>query len=73
MSLKSMAQEKIERAGITNYVFDHDMLVMCGTRYTIEACTCGEPECDGVVLNRAKAMPSTISSSSTMSAERAVQ
>lgn len=57
MSLKSMAQEKIERAGITNYVFDRDMLVMCGKRYTIEACTCGEPECDGVVLSKAGAVP----------------
>ncbi|AOF96210.1 hypothetical protein OVY48_17380 [Sphingobium sp. SA2] len=55
MSLKAMAQEKVERAGISNYSFDRDTLVMCGVRYTLEACTCGEPDCDGVRLR--KAMP----------------
>lgn len=53
MSLKDRAQEKVERAGIANYSFDHDDLVMCGVRYAIEACDCGEPECDGVRLLKA--------------------
>ncbi len=54
MSLKARAQEKIERAGIANYSFDHDdVLVMCGVRYAIEACACGEKDCDGVRLNKA--------------------
>jgi hypothetical protein len=52
MTLKIMAQEKVERAGISNYSFDQDVLVMCGVRYTIEACTCGGPDCDGVRLMR---------------------
>ncbi|MEC3911248.1 hypothetical protein U5A82_12460 [Sphingobium sp. CR2-8] len=52
MSLKARAQEKVERAGISNYTFDQDVLVMCGVRYTIEFCECGEPECDGVRLNK---------------------
>ena len=52
MSLKIMAQEKVERAGISNYSFDNDVLVMCGVRYVIEACTCGGPDCDGVRLMR---------------------
>lgn len=52
MSLKARAQEKVERAGISNYSFDHDVLVMCGVRYTIAACECGEPECDGVRLEK---------------------
>ncbi|CCW19684.1 hypothetical protein EBBID32_40530 [Sphingobium indicum BiD32] len=53
MTLKARAQEKVERAGISNYSFDHDdVLVMCGVRYTIEACNCGEPECDGVRLRK---------------------
>ena len=52
MSLKAKAQEKVERAGISNYSFDHDVLVMCGVRYTIEACNCGEPGCDGVRLRK---------------------
>jgi len=52
MTLKARAQEKVERAGISNYSFDHDILVMCGVRYTIEACNCGEPECDGVRLRK---------------------
>jgi len=52
MSLKARAQEKVERAGISNYSFDHDVLVMCGVRYTLEACECGEPECDGVQLRK---------------------
>ncbi len=53
MSLKAMAQEKVERAGIANYSFDRDMLVMCGIRYAIEACDCGQPDCDGVRLRKA--------------------
>ena len=52
MSLKARAQEKVERAGISNYSFDHDVLVMCGVRYTIEACFCGEADCDGVRLRK---------------------
>ena len=52
MSLKARAREKVERAGISNYSFDHDVLVMCGVRYTIAACNCGEPDCDGVRLER---------------------
>jgi hypothetical protein len=52
MSLKARAQEKVERAGISNYSFDQDVLVMCGVRYTIEACECGQPDCDGVQLNK---------------------
>jgi hypothetical protein len=56
MSLKARAREKVERAGISNYMFDHDILVMCGVRYTIAACDCGEPDCDGVKLERSAAM-----------------
>ncbi|MBH1999392.1 MAG: hypothetical protein I8H96_09640 [Sphingomonadaceae bacterium] len=52
MTLKARAQEKVERAGISNYSFDHDVLVMCGVRYTIEACECGETGCDGVRLRK---------------------
>ena len=52
MSLKARAREKVERAGISNYSFDHDILVMCGVRYTIAACDCGQPECDGVRLEK---------------------
>ena len=40
MTLKARAQEKVERAGISNYSFDQDVLVMCGVRYAIEACAC---------------------------------
>ena len=52
MSLKARAREKVERAGISNYTFDHDILVMCGVRYTLAACDCGEPDCDGVRLEK---------------------
>jgi len=52
MTLKARAQEKIERAGIANYSFDHDMLVLCGVRYALKACTCGQSDCDGVELLR---------------------
>ena len=60
MSLKARAQEKVERAGISNYTFDHDILVMCGVRYTIAACNCGEPDCDGVKLERSVNLASPI-------------
>lgn len=52
MSLKIRVQEKIERAGIANYSFDADNLILCGVRYAIQACTCGESDCDGVQLQR---------------------
>ena len=52
MTLKARAQEKIERAGIAYYSFDQDVLILCGTRYMIEACSCGEADCDGVKLLR---------------------
>ncbi|WP_336966051.1 hypothetical protein [Sphingobium aquiterrae] len=53
MSLRARAQEKIERSGIANYAFDEgDTLVMCGVRYALEACDCGEADCDGVRLRR---------------------
>lgn len=74
MSLKAMAQEKVERAGIANYSFDHDDLLMCGVRYLIEACNCGEIDCDGVRLLRAadappqSASPLPLSSSSQIAA-----
>jgi hypothetical protein len=59
MSLKARAQEKIERSGIANYAFDErDMLVMCGVRYALEACDCGEHDCDGVRLRRDLGDPS---------------
>ena len=57
MSLKARAQEKIERAGIANYSFDQEMLVLCGVRYAIEPCTCGEAGCDGVQLRKAGSAP----------------
>lgn len=50
MTLQAMAREKVERAGISNYSFDQDVLVMCGVRYNVEACHCGEADCDGVQL-----------------------
>lgn len=50
MSLKARAQEKIQRAGIANFSFDRDVLVLCGVRYSLKACECGEPDCDGVEL-----------------------
>ncbi|MGE4323059.1 MAG: hypothetical protein AB7E60_08525 [Sphingobium sp.] len=53
MTLKLRAREKVERAGIANYSFDKDILVMCGTRYAIEPCHCGATDCDGVRLRRA--------------------
>src|SRR3546814_20021154 len=37
MTLKARAREKVERAGISNYSFDQDGLVMCGVRYTTPA------------------------------------
>lgn len=58
--LRARAQEKVERAGISNYSFDHDVLVMCGVRYTIAACDCGEPDCDGVRLEKDAALASRI-------------
>ena len=55
MTLKARAMEKVERAGISNYSFDEDVLVMCGIRYTIDVCDCGEANCDGVKLTRHRA------------------
>ncbi|WP_242122908.1 hypothetical protein [Sphingobium sp. Sx8-8] len=54
--LRAKAQEKVERAGISNYSFDNDVLVMCGVRYTIATCDCGESDCDGVRLEKDAAL-----------------
>jgi hypothetical protein len=45
--------QMIQRAGIDNFSFDREMLVMCGVRYVIEQCTCGADDCYGVRLRRA--------------------
>jgi len=50
MTLKAMAQEKIERAGISNFAFQDEMLILCGTHYHVEPCNCGASDCDGVQL-----------------------
>ena len=60
MSLKTRAREKVERAGISNYSFDHDVLVMCGTRYTLAPCQCGEPDCDGVRMERSAGLSNPV-------------
>jgi hypothetical protein len=51
--LRYKAREMIKDAGIENFSFDHDMLVMCGVRYVIEHCTCSDPDCGGVRLREA--------------------
>lgn len=66
MSLKVRAQEKIERAGIANYSFDEDTLVLCGVRYAINPCTCGESDCDGVQLQRIMTPHSVLAASATL-------
>jgi hypothetical protein len=47
------AREMAQSAGIDNVAFDRDMLVMCGVRYVVEQCACGDTECGGVRLRRA--------------------
>lgn len=47
------AREMAQHAGIDNVAFDRDMLVMCGIRYVVEQCACGDSECGGVRLRRA--------------------
>lgn len=60
MSLKLRAREKVERAGIANYSFDQDILILCGTRYAIEACECGAADCDGVRLRKVVVPPPSV-------------
>ena len=51
--LRYKAREMIKDAGIDNFSFDRDMLVLCGVRYAIEHCACTDPECGGVRLRKA--------------------
>ncbi|MFT3967839.1 MAG: hypothetical protein QM690_18360 [Sphingobium sp.] len=40
------------QSGIDNYAFVDGQLQIGSTRYAVEACGCGEPECDGLRLRR---------------------
>ena len=51
--LLQMAENMVRDAGIDNFTFDDELLVMCGVRYVIEACGCGESDCHGVQLRKA--------------------
>lgn len=53
-SLLQMAENMVRDAGIDNFMFDDELLVMCGIRYVIEACGCGEDDCHGVQLRKAE-------------------
>ena len=53
LSLLGRVRDMVERAGISNYSFDRGMLVLCGTRFTMELCNCGESGCDGIRLRAA--------------------
>jgi hypothetical protein len=56
--LLQIAGNLVKDAGIDNFSFDKDMLVMCGVRYVIDACECGSDDCKGVRLRRAGALDS---------------
>jgi hypothetical protein len=40
------------QSGVDNYSFVDGQLKIGSSRYAIEACGCGEPECDGLRLRR---------------------
>jgi hypothetical protein len=48
--------EMVKAAGIDNFQFRDNMLVMCGVRYIIEQCECHDPGCNGLRLRRSAAM-----------------
>jgi hypothetical protein len=50
--LLGKARDRVERAGISNYSFDSDMLILCGVRFRVEPCDCGARDCDGIQLRR---------------------
>jgi predicted site-specific integrase-resolvase len=55
--LLAKAREMVESAGINNVVVDEDQLVMCGVHYVVEACGCGDADCDGVRLKQVTNLP----------------
>lgn len=50
--LKMRVEDLVRAAGIENFRFERNVLVMCGVRYAIEPCLCGEPGCHGLRLRR---------------------
>ena len=51
-TIAAQVREIVSAAGIDNFHMENNILVMCGTRYLVERCGCGDPECNGLRLRR---------------------
>ncbi|MCB2015360.1 MAG: hypothetical protein KDE67_10735 [Sphingobium sp.] len=50
--LFAQVRDMMQAAGIENFRFVDGVLIMCGSHYEIEKCSCDDPECNGLRLNK---------------------
>ncbi len=50
--IRNIVRDRMVQSGVDNYIFVDDQLQIGSTRYVVDACGCGEPECDGLRLRR---------------------
>jgi len=51
-NLYARVGDLVKSAGIDNFHFENNILLMCGVRYAVESCECDDPECCGLTLRR---------------------
>jgi hypothetical protein len=51
-AIRTIVRERMVQSGVDNYSFVDGHLQIGSTRYAVDACGCGEPECDGLRLRR---------------------
>jgi len=55
-AIRDIVRDRMAQSGIDNYSFVDGQLKIGSTRYAVEACGCGESECDGLRLRRVNYM-----------------
>lgn len=54
-AIRDIIRDRMVQSGVDNYALVDGQLQIGSTRYAVEACGCGEPECDGLRLRRVQA------------------
>ena len=51
-AIRDVVRDRMMQSGVDNYAFVDGQLKIGSSHYAVEACGCGEPECDGLRLRR---------------------
>ncbi|MCE7798372.1 hypothetical protein LWE61_17685 [Sphingobium sufflavum] len=49
-AIRDIVRDRMVQSGVDNYIFSDGQLQIGSTRYAVEACGCGEADCDGLRL-----------------------